>query len=456
LLVILLAVLVSAGAGYLLSSQRTPVYSATAFVLLVDPAAQGGGLRGDELERWVSLRAQDIGSAATLQAAAESLGVGTTAQELEDAVKVTSDTEGLTVSVTASGPSPEAAVARADAVTEAYVKQEEARIAVAVNQAAETFRARLDEINKQIADASASLAADPTDRYASTILASSLDWRLRLETSAIDAQLEAQKGATTWRATQAAVTPPSPISPRPLQDAAVTGLVTGLLAAGALLQYGSRRSRRVQSGRDAAHLLGVPLLADVESADLAPDRTTQESDSALGFAAATTMLDLGTAGGVLLVTGLHDAAETRLVADEIALAAERSGWWDVVVADCVVPEDDGADPARAEASEAAGPAFRSVTMVGWSAGLLATGMRALRADSRLVVVKGPAIGRRGELAAAVLASDRVLVVVRQGSKREAVSAAGEVLRLLKASVLGIVFVHGDPAPASRGDAPNAA
>lgn len=461
--IVFLAMLLAAGAGYWVSARHEPVYAATATLMLLDPSssALGGGLRGDDVSLWVSGRARAATYAGNLQKAASSLGDGTTADQLADNVSVAVDDEEFTLSVSARGASPRTAADRANAVVAAYGEVEQEQIAAAVDAAAQRFQERSDGINKLIADATADLTSDPGNRSAASVLTSSIDGALRLESSAADAQEEARLGATSLRDSTRATPPTSPVSPRPFQDGAVSGLAAGLLVSGALLQRGSRRRNSVHDAAEAAQVLDLPLVAQMDgrrldTGEIPPEQVVSSS----GFAVATLRLELGSSGGIVLVTSPDDLIAKRRVADELAAAAERSGWWEVVVVDCVGTGESAAAERSAgmliEDMDTTGTQFRTVPIDEMSAEQVQSALTALRADSRLVVVQGPLLRRSADLAAAILGSDRVLVVVREGSSRQAVSASRDVLVLLRARVLGFVFLRGGTVSARRRDTSPAA
>jgi hypothetical protein len=205
-------------------------------------------MRGDELTRWVASRAEDLSSGDAMEAAAAALGDGTTAQQLDDAVDVTTDAEGLSMSVTASAPRRGLAAKRANAVADSYAAREKKRRNDAVKQAAARFQSRLADVNKEIAAASARLAANPDDRTAPALLTSAVDWRLRLQNSSIDAQEQASTAATTLASVQPAAPAAAPASPRPVQEGAITGVVVALILAGILMRR--RRTNRPVRGPD--------------------------------------------------------------------------------------------------------------------------------------------------------------------------------------------------------------
>jgi hypothetical protein len=433
--IVLLVAGVAAFAGMKVSSWRSPTYKATAVVHLVDPASQGMDMRGDELTRWVASRAEDLSSGDAMEAAAAALGDGTTAQQLDDAVDVTTDAEGLSMSVTASAPRRGLAAKRANAVADSYAAREKKRRNDAVKQAAARFQTRLADVNKEIAAASARLAANPDDRTAPALLTSAVDWRLRLQNSSIDAQEQASTAATTLASVQPAAPAAAPASPRPVQEGAITGVVVALILAGILMRR-RRTNRPVRGPDDVRGLLRAPLLVDIDTAQLASG-ADGDSASAFRFAAGTALLHLDGEEQVLLVTSRDGPEIADQVATQIVLAA-------------------GEDFARSFAGAAVGNHEASVAMASASAHSVGSGDRVDLADNerapngeatvrggghQLVVAAGPALRRGGDFATAVARSRKVLVVVTEGSTTDDLSEARDVLDLLHAALLGFVFVR---------------
>jgi capsular polysaccharide biosynthesis protein len=453
---------IAAAVGFKVSTQREPVYSATATLVLVNPGAeQGRGFRADELSQWVAMRSHMVTDPTTLREAAAIAGGGVTPEQLADDVKVTQDANLLELVITADGPDPRTAATRANAVATAYQQAERRQITADVEKAAERFQARLDQVNRSLDDASATLARRPLNRGAATALASGFNERTQLEKDAAEAREAARAAAASLRTINEATPPTSPTAPRPVQDGAVTGLATGLVVTGALLQYRARRRRNVGRAEDAERLLHLPLLSELD--DVAPGTWQRERDEdveALGFAVATLSLELGPEGGVVVLVSPGDPAPTWAVALGIAAAARRARWWkDVtlldwgrpgnpalvdlsrgVVEDTPVPAGGPQHGPGGEVGVEAVAALESVSSVS-SADLDWRTAGASRADGRLVVVRGPVLERNAELAAAVLSSDRVLLVVSDRADKREVSASRDVLAILRANLLGFVFVR---------------
>ncbi|HEX5533601.1 MAG TPA: hypothetical protein VFX33_07665 [Actinomycetales bacterium] len=433
------AVLLVAGVfalvGMKVSSWQRPTYKATAVVHLIDPASRGMDMRGDELTRWVDSRAEDLSSGQAMQAAAEALGDGTTAQQLDDAVDVTADAEALSMSVTASAPRRGLAAKWANAVTDSYAAREKKRRDDTVKQAAARFQTRLAQVNKEIDAASARLSANPNDKSAPALLAANVDWRLRLQNSAVDAQEQASTAATTLASVQPALPATAPASPRPVQDGAITGVVVALALAGILIRH-RVANRPVRGPDEVKTLLRAPLLVDIDTARRKTG-VNGDSASAFRFAAATALLHLDGEEQVLLVTS-RDGHE---IADRVATQIVRAA---------------GQDVAKSSAFAAAGTGDGSVAMASAKAQGLGTRERVGLLDGeqgpdgeatvmggghRLVVAAGPPLRRGGDFASAVARSGKVLVVVTEGSTVADIAEARDVLDLLHADVLGFVFLR---------------
>lgn len=375
-LIVEAVVLVAFVAG-VFSALQTPVYQATADVLLRpnDPREQiaDQATRAPvDLDRYASGQVDVIKSRAVLQAAAKTLGSGTTVAQLQEAVGAGNGASSDKVTVSAKDSDKVWARDAANAVTKAYVENRRQFAVANLDRAAEQIQVKLEDLLAGIAEienaiagkpASARATATPTAptneaiapeaptagpvqpfdagalptdeeglkaaRYAAQLQYQSLFSRQQ------DLVVEASLKQGEAEILDLAQTPGSPISPKPMRNGllgAVLGLMLGV-GAGFLRE---QLDDRVRSREDAERASGLPVLAELPlDEELAKDDAPQLAmllRPTSAFAEATRGLRtsvqfLGVDKGVtrLVVTSPVPDDGKSLIAANLAIAFARAG-----------------------------------------------------------------------------------------------------------------------------------
>jgi hypothetical protein len=416
--VLVLAILVGAALGYVVSGSRPPVYEATAVVMLRDASLLRDGvpMRPDSAASFVALHAAQLDAPTVHEAAGAALGISAT--DVATAVDIEPDVTVLGVNVTASASSAEAAGGLANAVAEAYEALELERARDEVREETTSAERRLAGVEARLGEALLALDEGPDDPLATQRLAglSAQQLELQARLDELDEQLANPTESVALGAVRGAVAPVGAASPRPIRDAGIVAVAAGLAAAAALW-FAAGRTPGPSSGLVASTVLGVPLLAVVQEGP-APRRrkatVAERPDGGLVLAAEAITRALGDGPWALLVMGVGPGPHATRVAEGL-VATLRSGTGAVVA------------------------------LLGTGAGATASssplrGLLQQRAAGAAVVVVAPDAGS-GEFANLALASDAVLAVVPATSSRRAVLEAGRNLAVLDTPTLGYVLTH---------------
>jgi capsular polysaccharide biosynthesis protein len=282
--VILVAAVLAGGAGYALSALQDPAYTAQSRLVL--SAAQEfdplGRQSFSDSARFVANQVSVLSSQPVVDAALQELADGTTRDELVSSLDVSASATADVLEVAATGPTAEAAAARANSVVEAYRASVRARVTerAAAAVAATTDPAVADQINTQAAAYGDGLAV-----------------------------------------VDAADVPTEPAAPLPLRDGLVLALVAALVAAGLALL---RRSPAAAAG-PVSEIDGVPVLGTVPTQRLG--REGVPGPEADDFAVPLMSLGyvMGAGNGPVLVAGLTHNSGAAAVVHGLATAAAAGG-----------------------------------------------------------------------------------------------------------------------------------
>lgn len=264
--------LVVAGGTYLLSKQQAPVYESSASIIAVDPTAQNSLLKDTVLTApplpqgavEQILHSQNIVTDIIQRLEKSGLSPEMTREISADLKKELSANVFKRVEVrarldpqqrgvyeiSAQGETPEAARLLAETSVAALLGWDNARAKQGVTRSLESLQAQLKNLTERIESID-----DPLEREsllsARGQLLQNLSQLVVLETSA----------AGTLIPVADAVAPNRPVSPRPLRNAALAGLLSLFLATGLVLLSDSLR-RRVNGTEDLLPL-GLPVLAQL-------------------------------------------------------------------------------------------------------------------------------------------------------------------------------------------------
>lgn len=292
--------LLAGASGFGLSRLVPESYEATARLFLADPrntAVLGEDRVAIDPERYVAQQGELLTSRPVLERAAEALGEGTTAGDVDGAVAVTTDPESDRVEVTATAGDPQEAAATAQAVADAYEavvsEGQLARAQDAVDQLAparEDLQRRLDELQAQ---SPPGIQNPVLDGQVAALTQQLGD----LEARAQQVQVDAAAFGSGVQLTEPAEAPTGPSSPSALLWTAA-GVLLGAGAATALAYQRAGTARRVEGRADPARVLGTPLLGEIP---------------------AYTPADEGLAGQLTLEPGIAEAYQFVLASIEFAL-----------------------------------------------------------------------------------------------------------------------------------------
>lgn len=252
-----IATLVFVIVGYLVSSSLTPVYEATATIVLSD--AQPFGDEVVDPARRTQQEANRLASRAVFSQAAESLG-GISRDELMDRVAVGSDAAVGLLEVTARSRDPESAAETANAVTEAYEQISRQSVTRQLEEVAEVLETQQAELSDQIDTLRSELEDNPSDSAAQVQQETIQGQLVALQTRISEMSTEAALYGSGVADIERAIPPPEPSRPQPLRDAAGAGIV-GLALACAAAYW---RASYADKGKvDPTAIFGAPLLAQI-------------------------------------------------------------------------------------------------------------------------------------------------------------------------------------------------
>jgi capsular polysaccharide biosynthesis protein/MinD-like ATPase involved in chromosome partitioning or flagellar assembly len=244
--VILLAIVIGAGAAYGISKLQKEKYKATATLLFralsLDQQVTGTPLQstGDpsrDATTDVKLVSLDV----VRERAARSLGQGYTARKLSKIVEISSDGQSDLVKVNATAPNADEAPRIANTVASSYVIFRKTSVTGQIQNAIDTMRTSLSRIPR---------SQRKTDQAVALRL-SLAKLRLLKNVTTSDAQL-----------VQPAQPPTRPSSPRPLRNSAI-GAFVGLIIGLALALVVEQLDRRIRRTDQLEEVLGLPVLAQV-------------------------------------------------------------------------------------------------------------------------------------------------------------------------------------------------
>jgi polysaccharide biosynthesis transport protein len=242
-LIILLAVVVGAIAGFAISKSKDKEYTAKATVLLRGSAPnQGGqdnfapGVAGASADR-AALITSDAVRRRAVRRLAPSLGKARATKLVDDA-EATSGQDASTVDITSTAPTPKAAAAVPNALGQATIDYRKGTT--------------LSRVRRALKVAQQELQKSPPNSPATGTLQQNVQG-LRQTAATVDGDAD-----LTARATP----PTSPSSPKPARDALI-GAFAGLLLGFILAMVREQLDRRLKQPKDLEDMFGLPILASV-------------------------------------------------------------------------------------------------------------------------------------------------------------------------------------------------
>ena len=333
--IILVVTVVAALLGYLLSVLQDPIYEASARLYLEEPTQQqvvGEVPRGIDALTFVPQQQERITSRPVLEATSRLLDEQVSPDEIAERVETSSQPELLTISIAGSGDTPEEAARLATATGEAYQEvQTQASIGRA-DEAIEQLSVARQQIEADLAELQQRLVASPDNPVLAEQVAG-----LIARVGELDARIEELRVNAVFQGSgvalfETATIPNSPASPRPLLNAALTGIL-GFALASAWAYWQAGRTQRVENRGDPARILEVPLLGEVPKyrvnarAPLARQlELGHNASESYQFVLASVEYALADLGGTsLLVTSAAPGQGKTSTALQLALAACRDG-----------------------------------------------------------------------------------------------------------------------------------
>lgn len=272
--IVVLLMIVAGASAYWSSSRETPMYSATA-TMMVNPGLSGGQTDFNSLNvstRLAETYQEIVTTRPILERVAEKLGE----DELESTV-TTSVVEGTQlIRVTVTDPDPDHAALVANTLVEefqGYIGEQTSASAEqnrsAIDRQIEEQEARLANIDQQIAELEASDDADDAavQRQLNDLQSQRTrtnDSLMTLEEAAIEFEGQTFSQSAQIQSVEPALSPEAPFAPQPMRSLLLGLFVGALLGAGlvALLEF---LDNTVKPEVDVQGIAGAPVLATVSA-----------------------------------------------------------------------------------------------------------------------------------------------------------------------------------------------
>jgi capsular exopolysaccharide synthesis family protein len=480
---LLLAVAIVFGAaGFLLSSSQSPMYSATATMLLNDPRTSSVFNENNrpiaDPSRFVNGQAHYVMSDEVLTAASAILGSRFTVAQLRSRVTAAAADDLDQVSVTVTEPAAENAAAVANAVCQAYGELVRKMAAAEAKTTTDELDKTIASLRSRIADLDEQLAASEDGDTAPSLSAARQAAATQLLTLQGRADEIAVDTATYGDGVQyfeKADPPGSPSQPRPL-GATVIGMFIGLVLVGGLICWRDEYRRRAEEKQDPAAVLGVPLLGDVPEFTASADGRalpaaldpSSPAGEAYNFLVESIGFALAAEGGgcVVAVTSARPGDGKTVTALNLAIAMARDDR-KVAVVDgdermrgLTKLADVSAEPGLADlgGDVSVRSATRSLDIDGTEAldvvpaggpladpasffrtGQFRRAIGRLREHADIVVVDSPPLLAVSDAATIASQADAVVLVVGRGTPLRVLSEVRHRLEFVGTPVLGYVF-----------------
>ena len=468
-----------AGAGYLHAAHK--VYTATASVYVTATSGTTNQVANGRTTGAVNLdtQAQMVRSSAAALAAAKMMHATDTIPQLLDRVSVAVPANSQVLVISCQASTAAKAASCAQSFAQAYLSYSRTTTTASVNSQISALKSRiadLESASAKLTIEASSLPANSSRRAAAEVQLTSDHSQLSSLNRQVAQLTVALANPSGGSIISNAIPPRGASSPKPALVLA-SGLLAGLLAGFVLAFISDRRRRWIRRPQDVAEA-DVPVLMSLPAKGPAPELTITVARSPLGreFSELAHMLTgaMGAGRHVILVSGTTRGHGASLVAANLAVALSRNQP-DVtlVCADLegsVIPDMVGLLSAPGltdvlSGSERATDAGRRLTVAprlqvippGSDAGLTAEDIRQdaferlldeLRAESRWVVVEGPAVTSRPDINTLAHVADAVVLVAEVSRTRSDQLHDGvQHLGKMGAAVLGVALL---PPPRGSG------
>jgi Mrp family chromosome partitioning ATPase/capsular polysaccharide biosynthesis protein len=260
-LIVVVATLLGAVAGYGVAQQMPVRYESEASLVLSDPGGPswlgGASLPSSDRGAYLAKQANIMTSSIVLGRVVERLGGGQSVRELRKRLQVHPSADMVGISVIATGPDPRSAASLANAVGIAYQK-------IAAERASQAAERAIGSIEKIRAKRQAQLDASPRSSGGQLT-----PRQQQLSNQIVDLDQREQDimeklalFAAGVELFEQAEQPESPAQPKP-KLSAFLGALLGLLGAGIWAWWAAARNQRAEARGDPARILGAPLLGEV-------------------------------------------------------------------------------------------------------------------------------------------------------------------------------------------------
>jgi polysaccharide biosynthesis transport protein len=250
------------GVALLVSSQQTPIYQATAEVLVTSFASDPQTESGPAPELNLATEAELVSSDAVAEVVAEDLDIEGDPATLLGSLSVDSPTDTEIIQISYGHSDPAEARRRAQGFAVGYLEYRQRTATEQVNESAEAIarelevlNARLDEIEQELA-----VIAEGDPRRGSLESEAALVQGLILDSQL--QRLGLPKGISGGHVVQPAPLPDSPASPNHVLNAGF-GLAAGLALGIGFAFLRDRLAGRLRSGQELEAHLGAPVLGSI-------------------------------------------------------------------------------------------------------------------------------------------------------------------------------------------------
>jgi Mrp family chromosome partitioning ATPase/capsular polysaccharide biosynthesis protein len=260
-LIVVVATLLGAVAGYGVAQQMPVRYESEASLILSDPGGPsflgGNPLPSSDRGAYLAKQANIMTSSIVLRRVVNSVGGGQSVHKLRKRLKVQPSADMAGISIVATGPDSRSAASLANAVGIAYEK-------VAAERASQAAEGAIRSIEKIRARRQAQLDATPgssggqltprQQQLSNQIVA--------LEQREQDIMEKLALYGAGVELFERAEPPERPTQPKP-KLSALLGALLGLLGAGIWAWWAAARNQRAEGRGDPARILGAPLLGEI-------------------------------------------------------------------------------------------------------------------------------------------------------------------------------------------------
>jgi non-specific protein-tyrosine kinase len=279
---IILSVVLAGGAAFLISQQMTPIYQASATMLINQAPSQNSSEYAALLtsQRLAETYAQMLTTQPILEGVTQSLGLNISTERLKSqiSVQLIRDTQLIQVSVEHTDPTWASRIANEVVINFAEYNKNFQASRYADTEA--SLAAQLDELNERIQETNQTLQAmddDPEQELERNKLETTLSQNQALFASLLQTyesvRLAKAESTSDVILVEPAFPPERPVRPKVLQNTLLAAVVGGMLAVGLIFLIDAL-DNTIKGPDDVARHLGLPVLGMI-----ARDEATKEDDS---------------------------------------------------------------------------------------------------------------------------------------------------------------------------------